>query len=122
MEQVQARVMNHEMRNAARKLTPAERKEKKRKKLAEDTSLQVLTHEMGSLEMGTLETGTRDGHSRWAHEMATSTPARCSWAHPPRSLLAGDTLTSRPSLGARRPMRAAGQWGMCPHGALVTRP
>ena len=42
MEQVQARVMNHEMRNAARKLTPAERKEKKRKKLAEDTSLQVV--------------------------------------------------------------------------------
>ena len=93
MEQVQARVMNHEMRNAARKLTPAERKEKKRKKLAEDTSLQVLTHEMGSLEMG-----TRDGHSRWALEMATSTPARCSWAPPPRSLLAArrSPLAARP--------------------------
>lgn len=43
MEQVQARVMNHEMRNQARKLTPAEKKEKKRRKLQEDTSLQVCT-------------------------------------------------------------------------------
>lgn len=41
MEQVQARVMNHEMRNAARKLTPAERKDKQRRKLEEDTSKQV---------------------------------------------------------------------------------
>eukprot|EP01041_Mallomonas_annulata_P005310 gene5310-10621_t len=42
MRQMQQRVMNHEMRNQARKLTPAERKEKKRKKLHEDTSRQVV--------------------------------------------------------------------------------
>lgn len=35
---MQQRQLNHEMRNQARKLTPAERKEKKRKKLQEDTS------------------------------------------------------------------------------------
>jgi U4/U6 small nuclear ribonucleoprotein PRP3 len=39
--QMQQRQLNHEMRNQARKLTPAERKEKKRKKLHEDTSRQV---------------------------------------------------------------------------------
>lgn len=38
MEQVQARATNHEMRNLARKLTPQERKDKQRAKLAEDTS------------------------------------------------------------------------------------
>ena len=41
MEQMQQRQLNHEMRNQARKLTPAERREKKRKKLQEDTSRQV---------------------------------------------------------------------------------
>ena len=33
--------MNHEMRNLAAKLTPAERKEKRMRKLQEDTSRQV---------------------------------------------------------------------------------
>uniref|UniRef100_A0A7S2RZ89 Uncharacterized protein n=1 Tax=Rhizochromulina marina TaxID=1034831 RepID=A0A7S2RZ89_9STRA len=42
MEQVQQRVMNHEMRNMAQKLTPQERKDKKRRKLTEDTSRQVV--------------------------------------------------------------------------------
>jgi U4/U6 small nuclear ribonucleoprotein PRP3 len=41
MQQMQQRQLNHEMRNQAAKLTPAERKEKKRKKLQEDTSRQV---------------------------------------------------------------------------------
>ena len=42
MEMVRSRVENHEMRNLARKLTPAERKAKKALKLAgEDTSTQV---------------------------------------------------------------------------------
>ncbi|KAJ8611249.1 hypothetical protein CTAYLR_004134 [Chrysophaeum taylorii] len=41
MEQVNQRLQHHEMRNAARKLTPQERKEKKRRKLAEDTSHEV---------------------------------------------------------------------------------
>ena len=41
MEQVAGRVMNHEMRNQARKLTPAERKDKRRRKLEEDTSKEV---------------------------------------------------------------------------------
>lgn len=44
MEQVQQRVTNHEMRNLARKLTPAEKKEKKKRKLQEDTSRQVGTN------------------------------------------------------------------------------
>jgi hypothetical protein len=35
---MQQRILNHEMRNEARKLTPAERREKKKKKLMEDTS------------------------------------------------------------------------------------
>lgn len=35
MEQMQQRVLNHEMRNQAAKLTPQERKEKKTKKLQE---------------------------------------------------------------------------------------
>ena len=39
---MQQRRLNHEMRNLARKLTPAEKKEKKRKKLLEDTSRQVF--------------------------------------------------------------------------------
>lgn len=39
--QMQQRQLNHEMRNQAKKLTPAERKEKKRDKLLEDTSRQV---------------------------------------------------------------------------------
>jgi len=39
MEQVQARVTNHEMRNLARKLTPQEKKDKKKKKLEEDCSV-----------------------------------------------------------------------------------
>lgn len=38
---MQQRRLNHEMRNLARKLTPTEKKEKKRKKLLEDTSRQV---------------------------------------------------------------------------------
>ena len=42
MEMVRSRVENHEMRNQARKLTPAERKAKKVQRLTgEDTSLQV---------------------------------------------------------------------------------
>lgn len=43
IKEMQKRQLNHEMRNLARKLTPAERKEKKRKKLMEDTSRQVHT-------------------------------------------------------------------------------
>ena len=43
MQQMQQRVLNHEMRNAARKLTPAQRREKKKKKLQEDTSRWVLS-------------------------------------------------------------------------------
>lgn len=42
MEQVNQRLQHHEMRNAARKLTPQERKDKKRRKLAEDTSHEVF--------------------------------------------------------------------------------
>uniref|UniRef100_A0A7S3JYS4 Uncharacterized protein n=1 Tax=Aureoumbra lagunensis TaxID=44058 RepID=A0A7S3JYS4_9STRA len=38
MAQVNQRLLNHEMRNAARKLTPQERKDKRRRKLQEDTS------------------------------------------------------------------------------------
>ena len=38
LQQMQQRVLNHEMRNLAAKLTPQERKEKKVKKLHEDTS------------------------------------------------------------------------------------
>mmetsp|Transcript_36427 Transcript_36427/g.67842 ORF Transcript_36427/g.67842 Transcript_36427/m.67842 type:complete len:278 (-) Transcript_36427:82-915(-) len=41
VQQMQQRILNHEMRNEARKLTPAERREKKKKKLQEDTSRQV---------------------------------------------------------------------------------
>jgi U4/U6 small nuclear ribonucleoprotein PRP3 len=41
IKEMQKRQLNHEMRNLARKLTPAERREKKRKKLLEDTSRQV---------------------------------------------------------------------------------
>ena len=41
MAQVKQRVQSHEMRNAARKLTPQERREKKKKKLQEDTSHDV---------------------------------------------------------------------------------
>jgi U4/U6 small nuclear ribonucleoprotein PRP3 len=41
MQQMQQRVLNHEMRNAAAKLTPKERKEKKVRKLHEDTSRSV---------------------------------------------------------------------------------
>lgn len=41
IKEMRKRQLNHEMRNLARKLTPAERKEKKRKKLTEDTSRQV---------------------------------------------------------------------------------
>jgi U4/U6 small nuclear ribonucleoprotein PRP3 len=42
-EEVAQRLKNHEMRNLARKLTPAEKKEKKRKKLMEDTTNEVRT-------------------------------------------------------------------------------
>lgn len=38
LQQMQQRVLNHEMRNQAAKLTPKERKEKKIRKLQEDTS------------------------------------------------------------------------------------
>jgi len=38
MQQMQQRVINHEMRNLSAKLTPKERKEKKIRKLQEDTS------------------------------------------------------------------------------------
>ena len=38
LQQMQQRVLNHEMRNQANKLTPKERKEKKMKKLQEDVS------------------------------------------------------------------------------------
>ncbi len=41
MQQMQQRVLNHEMRNQAAKLTPQERKEKKTRKLNEDTSRSV---------------------------------------------------------------------------------
>ena len=41
MDQVKSRLTKHEMRNQARRLTPQERKEKKRRKLAEDTSAEV---------------------------------------------------------------------------------
>lgn len=41
IQQMRKRQLNHEMRNQARKLTPQERKEKKRKKCQEDTSRQV---------------------------------------------------------------------------------
>jgi U4/U6 small nuclear ribonucleoprotein PRP3 len=41
IQQMQQRRLNHEMRNLAKKLTPAEKKEKKRRKLQEDTSRQV---------------------------------------------------------------------------------
>lgn len=41
MEQVTQRLQHHQMRNAARKLTPQERKDKKRRKLAEDTAHEV---------------------------------------------------------------------------------
>ena len=41
IQQMRQRELNHEMRNQARALTPAERKEKKRKKLHEDTSREV---------------------------------------------------------------------------------
>jgi U4/U6 small nuclear ribonucleoprotein PRP3 len=41
LQQMRQRQLNHEMRNQAAKLTPAERKDKKLKKLQEDTSKQV---------------------------------------------------------------------------------
>ena len=41
VEQMQRRRLNHEMRNQAAKLTPAERKEKKSQKAIEDTSRHV---------------------------------------------------------------------------------
>lgn len=41
LQQMQQRQMNHEMRNQAAKLTPAERKAKRSRKLQEDTSRQV---------------------------------------------------------------------------------
>ncbi len=41
LQQMQQRVLNHEMRNQAAKLTPKERKDKKTKKLHEDTSRSV---------------------------------------------------------------------------------
>eukprot|EP01038_Epipyxis_sp_PR26KG_P014609 gene14609-19618_t len=41
LQQMQQRVLNHEMRNQAAKLTPKERKEKKIRKLTEDTSKSV---------------------------------------------------------------------------------
>ena len=41
VQQMRQRELNHEMRNQARALTPAEWKDKKRKKLQEDTSRQV---------------------------------------------------------------------------------
>merc|ERR1712196_313979 len=42
MEQVRGRLTKHEMRNQARKLTPQEKKEKMRRKMAEDTSSGVV--------------------------------------------------------------------------------
>lgn len=41
MQQMRQRMMNHEMRNLAAKLTPAERKQKTLRKLQEDTTRQV---------------------------------------------------------------------------------
>lgn len=41
MQQMRQRIMSHEMRNLAGKLTPAERKQKTIRKLQEDTSRQV---------------------------------------------------------------------------------
>jgi hypothetical protein len=41
VQQIQKRLLDHEMRNLANKLTPAERSEKQRRKLMEDTSRQV---------------------------------------------------------------------------------
>jgi U4/U6 small nuclear ribonucleoprotein PRP3 len=40
-KQMAQRLKNHQMRNEARKLTPQERKLKKKKKLSEDTSLET---------------------------------------------------------------------------------
>ena len=41
LEQIKQRLTNHEMRNQAQKLTPQERREKKRRKMHEDTSAMV---------------------------------------------------------------------------------
>jgi U4/U6 small nuclear ribonucleoprotein PRP3 len=41
LQQMRQRELNHEMRNISAKLTPAERKEKRVKKLQEDTTRQV---------------------------------------------------------------------------------
>lgn len=41
LQQMQQRVLNHQMRNAAARLTPQQRKEKKLRKLNEDTSRTV---------------------------------------------------------------------------------
>jgi U4/U6 small nuclear ribonucleoprotein PRP3 len=46
LQQMRQREMNHEMRNQAAKLTPAERKKKRMKKLQEDTSRQVIIAQM----------------------------------------------------------------------------
>jgi U4/U6 small nuclear ribonucleoprotein PRP3 len=41
VQQIQKRLLDHEMRNLSSKLTPAQRAEKMRRKLQEDTSRQV---------------------------------------------------------------------------------
>ena len=51
--------MNHEMRNAARKLTPAERKDKKRSKILEDTSKASVVALFRIRDMTTGATGLR---------------------------------------------------------------
>jgi U4/U6 small nuclear ribonucleoprotein PRP3 len=42
LQQMRQRVVNHEMRNIAAKLTPQERKAKQQRRLQEDTSRQVF--------------------------------------------------------------------------------
>ena len=53
-EQMAQRQTNHDMRNLARMLTPEERKEKRRRKLMEDTSKELLA--AGTALMSTLVT------------------------------------------------------------------
>lgn len=55
MEQVKARQLNHEMRNLARKLTPAELKAKRQRKLAEDTTLQTHVALFRVKDLGNLQ-------------------------------------------------------------------
>jgi U4/U6 small nuclear ribonucleoprotein PRP3 len=62
LQQVAQRQKNHDMRNLARKLTPQERKEKKRKKMIEDTSLESHgeSHHVTALHRTALRHWLRD--------------------------------------------------------------